>query len=213
MDGKITHISLGAVGSHTLTLAWVSGSSNVDGIVEYNGDYAAGIQVHDAGHYGWQTSNWSGVMTSATASPAAAIAALTPAAIIISLGVNDQYNGVAPATFQTGITTVISQLRAAATAPYPAIILNMYPPRVGQSGYTYPWSQYVNAAWNVASADTGGPSSTSIVSVMDFTLGPQMPGADNDSYGLWASADTVHPSNKGHSTIADRLAAFLAPIV
>ena len=212
-DGKLTHINLGASGSHTLRLAWVSGSSNIDGVIEFNNDYASGIQVHDAGHYGWQTSNWVSATNSATAGPAAAIAALSPSAIIISLGVNDQFSAVTPSTFTTNITTLIAQLRAALPDPKPSIILNMYPPRVNQSSYTYPWSQYVTAAWTIADSDTDGPGGTSLVSVMDFTVGTRMPGADANDYGLWPAGDLVHPSNKGHSYIADQLASFLTPSV
>lgn len=209
VDGELTHISLGAAGAHTLTLAWISGNSDVDGIIEYNGDYSSGIQVHDAGHYGWQASNWVNATANGTSGPAAAMSALNPSAIVITLGVNDQFSNVNPAVFQTNLTTLISQLRAAQTAPYPSVILNMLPPRQNQSGYTYPWSQYVAAAWNIAAADTGGPGGSSIVTVMDFTLGPRMPGADADVYGSWQAGDLVHPSDKGHSLIADYLAQFL----
>lgn len=209
VDGMLTHISLGSSGAHTLVLAWVSGSSNIDGVIEYNGDYALGVQVHDAAHYGWQTGNWVTATAGGTTSPAKAIAQLSPAAIIITLGVNDQFSGVTPATFQSNLTTIIAQLRAVVSAPSPAIILNMLPPRINQSSYTYAWSQYVNAAWNIASSDTAGPTGGSLVSVIDFTLGPTMMGADSDVHGGWASGDEVHPSDKGHSLIADTVAAFL----
>ncbi|MGH7196402.1 MAG: SGNH/GDSL hydrolase family protein [Candidatus Saccharimonadales bacterium] len=213
VDGILTHISLGVgQGAHTLTLNWVSGNAVIDGVVEYSGDYAAGIQVHDAGHYGWQTSDWTGALASGGSGPAAAINALSPTALVITLGVNDQYANVTPATFQSNLTSIIGQLRAVDSAPYPSIVLNMLPPRQGQSGFTYPWSQYVTAAWNVAAADTGGPGGTSLVTVMDFTLGPRMPSADSDSYGVWQSGDLVHPSNKGHSLIADYLTSFLLPL-
>jgi lysophospholipase L1-like esterase len=213
VDGRLTHISLGSSGAHTLTLTWVSGSSNIDGVIEFNGDYTSGIQVHDAGHYGWQTSNWTSVTANGAAGPAAAIAALSPSVIIISLGVNDQFGGVLPQTYATNLATIISQLRAVLPAPLPSIVLNMYPPRTGQSGYAYSWSQYVDAAWSVAGSDTGGPGGTSAVSVMDFTAGSRMPGADSDVFSLWPVGDLVHPSNKGHSFIADQLTSFLTPAV
>jgi lysophospholipase L1-like esterase len=210
-DGKITHISLGSAGAHTLTLAWVSGSANVDGVVEYNGDFATGIQVHDCGHYGWQTSSWTGTNTGVYAS----IAALNPGLVIISLGVNDQFLGVVPSTYQANLQTIISDVKTAYAAafpsvPYPAFTLNMLPPRQGQSGYTFPWFEYAVAAYSVAAADTSGPNGTSIVSVMDFTAGPRMPGADTDVYGLWHAADLVHPSNSGHQFIADCFVDFLS---
>jgi lysophospholipase L1-like esterase len=82
--------------------------------------------------------------------------------------------------------------------------------RAGQSGYTFPWSQYVSAALNVAAADTSGPGGSSIVSVLDFTSIPTMPAADNDAYGFWQPGDLIHPSNRGHQMIADCLTAFLS---
>jgi len=210
VDGKLTHISLGSAGPHTLVLAWVSGQCNIDGVIEYDGDYRAGIQVHDAGHYGWQSSTWLGPLNGGAANGcAAAIAALSPSALIITLGVNDQYLGVVPATFQSNLQTIISDLKARLASPYPTFLVNMLPPRYGQAGFTYPWSQYIAAAQNVAAADTSGPGGTSVVAVMDFTAAPSMPGADTDVYGFWQSGDPVHPSNKGHQRIADVLAEFL----
>lgn len=210
VDGKVTHISLGSAGAHTLTLSWVSGgTASMTGVVEYNGDFSSGIQTHDAGHFGWATSSWVSVLSGGATGPAAAIASLTPNLIVITLGVNDQFANVAPATFQSNTQSIISSLKAQLTAPYPAFLLNMLPPRSGQSGYTYGWAPYVDAAWNVASLDTSGVGGTSVVSVADFTQGPRMLGADTDTYGNWQSGDLVHPSNQGHQVIADQLLEFL----
>jgi lysophospholipase L1-like esterase len=210
VDGKLTHVSLGAAGSHMLVLSWVSGQCNIDGVIEYDGDYSCGIQVHDAGHCGAQASTWVSALSGGSASgSAAAIAALAPSAVIITLGVNDQYLGVDPATYQSRLQTIISDLKARLATPYPTFLLNMLPPRYNQSDFAYPWSQYIAAAQNVAAADTSGPGGTSVVAVMDFTAGPSMPGADTDVYGFWQPGDLVHPSNKGHQRIADCLAEFL----
>ena len=210
-DGKLTHISLGAAGPHTLVLSWVSGRSNIDGVIENNGDHGHGISVHDAGHYGWQTSNWVNALSNgAPSGPAGGIASLAPGAVIITLGTSDQFSGVVPATFQSHLQAIIAAIEARLTAPYPAFILCMLPARAGQSGYTYPWSQYVSAALNVAAADTSGPGGSSIVSVLDFTSIPTMPAADSDSYGFWQPGDLIHPSNRGHQMIADCLTAFLS---
>lgn len=210
VDGKLTHVALGAPGSHTLVLSWVSGQSNVDGVIEYDGDYSSGIGVHDAGHYGAQTSTWvSALNGGAVGGPAAAISALAPAAVIITLGVNDQYLGVAPATYQSRLQTIIGDLKARLPSPYPTFLLNMLPPRYNQKNFKYPWSQYITAAENVASADTSGPGGTSVVAVFDFTGTPSMPGADTDVYGFWQANDLVHPSNKGHQRIGDCLIEFL----
>lgn len=211
LDGQLTRVSLGSPGAHTLVVAWASGSADIDGVIEYYGDAGQGIQVHDCGHFGWQTSNWvTALNAGAGAGSAAGIAGgLSPSAVVITLGVNDQFNAVAPATFQANLQTIISDLEAQLPLPLPSFILQMLPPRVGQSGYTFPWSQYVAAAYAVAAADTSGPAGQSLVTVMDWTLGPRMPGADTDSYGFWQAADAVHPSNLGHQAIADGLLEFL----
>jgi lysophospholipase L1-like esterase len=210
VDGKLTHVALGARGSHKLVLSWVSGQSNIDGVVEYDGDNSSGIQVHDAGHYGAQASTWISALNGGSAGgSAAAIAALAPAAVIITLGVNDQYLAVDPATFQSRLQTIITDLKARLARPYPTFLLNMLPPRYNQSGFKYPWSQYIAGAENIAATDTSGPGGTSVVAVMDFTAAPSMPGADTDVYGFWQQGDLVHPSDKGHQRIADCLAEFL----
>jgi hypothetical protein len=211
VDGKLTHIALGTAGSHKLVLSWVSGQSNIDGVIEYDGDYTSGIQLHDAGHYGAETSTWTSALNGGSVGgSAAAIAALNPSAVIITLGVNDQYEGVTPATFQSNLQTIISDLEARLTSPYPTFLLNMLPPRVNQSTFTYPWSQYIAAAQNVAAADTSGPGGISVVAVMDFTAAPSMPGADTDVYGFWDPGNLVHPSDKGHQRIGDCLAEYLS---
>lgn len=205
-DGQLTRISLGAPGPHNLVLAWVSGASNFDGVVEYYGDASAGISVHDAGHFGAQTSSW---VTYTASGTARAIAALAPALIIITLGVNDQFSGVTPAVFGQNLQTIISQLKAQLTAPFPSFVLQMLPPRAGQAGFTFPWSQYVAQAWGIAASDTSGPAGQSLVTVLDYTMGPRLPGADVDVYGIWQAGDNVHPSDKGHQAIADALCQFL----
>ena len=211
VDGKITHISLGTPGTHTVTVAYATGANaDISGIVEYYGDYTSGIQVHDCGHYGWTTGNWVTSMNGGSAANSgAAIAALAPSLVIITLGANDQFNGVTPATYQTNLQTIITDLKAQLTSPFPSFVIQMLPPRSGQSGYTYPWSQYVSAAYAVAAADTSGPSSNSIVTVMDWTLGPRLLGGDTDVYGVWAG-DGVHPLNLGHQATADGLLTFLS---
>jgi lysophospholipase L1-like esterase len=211
VDGKLTHVPLGSAGAHSLVLSWVSGNSDIDGVIENNGDYLSGIGVHDAGHYGWQTSHWVSALNGGAASgPAAAIAALAPSAVVITLGFNDQYSGVAPSTFASRLQTIISDVQSRLPKPYPAVILNMLPARTNQATYAYPWSQYVTAAGTVSAADMSGPSNASIVSVMDFSSAADMPGADADVYGFWQTGDLVHPSIRGHQMIADTLTAFLS---
>lgn len=204
LDGQVTHVSLGQPGTHTLVCAGTNAtfSAVVDGVTEYNGDYSAGIQVQDCGHTGSTSGSWLSFSTSAVDWPAA-IAALTPALVIIALGANDYSAQTVPATYQSNLATFLTTIRSAMTVPYPPVIFAMFAARGDVSSPTYPWSQYVTAAWNEAAAD--GAST-----VLDLTLGPRMP-AQNASPNWGLYYDQVHPDDKGHSFIAEYLASFLAP--
>lgn len=203
-DGMLTRISLGASGAHSLDIEANSAGFQafVSGIVEYDGDENAGITVHDAGHFGWDTSFWISAITAADTWPSA-ISALSPHLIVIMLGANDQFLNTVPSTFQSNLVTLISALRGATLAPnpFPPILLAMHAARGGS--FTYPWSDYVAAAHTVAAGDA-------LVTVLDLTLGPRLPNqADTPNHGLYA--DTAHLSNKGSAYVADRIADFIAP--
>lgn len=198
-DGQLTRVSLGAAGAHTLTVAYVSGGTCfIDGVIEYNGDENAGIMVHDAGHYGWASTEWA-----AGSLPnyqfASALKGLSPSLYYLQIGTNDLATNVNPTTFQTNVTSLISQLRSPLSTPYPPIVLGMIYQRSGT--FTYTWAQYLAAAYAIAAAD-------SQVLVLDHTL--RMPSvAASATYSLYA--DTVHPSDRGMAMLADTAAAFLAP--
>lgn len=212
-DGQVLHVSFAAPGANTVVVGWSSGSTvSIEGVTEYYGDHSCGIQVHDCGHFGWTAQNWVTALNGGSSQSAgAAIAALAPNLVIITLGVNDQFSGVAPAAFQSNLQTIIGDLKARLASPYPSFVLNMLPPRSGQgTPYAFPWASYVNAAYNVAAADSSGPGGVSLVTVSDFTIGPKIPGADSDAYGFWQSGDAVHPSNQGHQMIADSLIQFIS---
>ncbi|WP_151484858.1 SGNH/GDSL hydrolase family protein [Streptomyces albicerus] len=203
-DGMLTRVTLGASGAHSLDIEANSAGFQafVSGVIEYDGDENAGITVHDCGHFGWDTSFWISVATTSTTWPSA-ISALNPHLIVIMLGANDQFLNNDPAVFQSNLVSLISSLRGAALAPnpFPPILLAMHAARGGS--FTYPWSDYVGAAHNVAAADA-------LVTVLDLTLGPRLPGqAESPNHGLYF--DTAHLSNKGCSYVADRIADFIAP--
>jgi lysophospholipase L1-like esterase len=197
-DGVATRIPLGANGPHTLTLAYVSGGATyIDGVVEFAGDEASGIMVHDFGHFGWTSTDWAGGNYPASAWPAT-VNAMAPALLGIQLGANDYGNNIPPVTFQANLQSIITQTRAAMTAPYPPVVLALTPQRTGT--YAYQWAQYVAAAYAVAAADP-------TVSVLEH--GARMPAVTAaQTYGLYV--DGVHPSDKGHSMLADNWAYFLA---
>jgi lysophospholipase L1-like esterase len=195
-DGNTLRITLGLSGAHTLEVGWSSGNPvYVDGVIVYDGDESAGITVHDAGHYGYQSAGWNTGTNSANWPKA--IAALSPHVIVIELGINDMTASVAPATFQTNLTTLISTLRSALTTPYPPIVLHAMSGRASLTA----WSQYVDAMYAIAAADSG-------VTVCDETLRFATPGSETN-LSLFVSND-VHPTDKGHAALAGWLVDFLA---
>lgn len=197
----VTHISLGSAGAHTLTITNVSGGPTyVTGVIEYNGDFAAGIQVHDCGFSGSTTGFWT--PAGGNTSGAASLPALSPSLIVIELGVNDKASGITAAQAAANITTVIAATRAALTVPPPFLLLAAY--NAAQDGPTTPaqWAAYVQAMYGVASAD-------SQVDMLDLTL--RMPSTSAANTWNLYNADGIHPVNSGHQMIADALCQFLSP--
>lgn len=197
-DGQITHVSLGAAGSHTVTITWVSGTCYVDGLVVYNGDFSAGILTHDCGHSGWGAFDWANDLVSGTAYWAQAVAALSPNLLLIILGANDVGSGRTVAQFQTSLSSIITFIRGTvANIPVGIVALP------AQSTFASTWPSYVSAMYAAAAGDASNLS-------MVIDLSQRMPNVDATlTYGVWN--DIVHPTDKGHSMIADNLASMLVP--
>lgn len=192
-DGVSTHFTTNGAGTHTVTISAVSGSAFLDGIVVYNGDESGGLTVHDCSHYGFTLHQW------ATASPAITSAwlnTLSPSLLIFELGAND-YGGQEPlTTFQADLASMAKVLNGLTSVPSVLVVADYDP--FGLSGI--PWSSYVAAyaSW----ATTNG------YALLDLTQ--RMPPTNAAlTYGLYAS-DDVHPSNEGHSFIADAISTLLA---
>ncbi|MEV2277881.1 SGNH/GDSL hydrolase family protein [Nocardiopsis sp. NPDC049922] len=203
-DGQLTRVTLGTSGPHTLEIEAVTATFKqiVAGVVEYDGDESAGITVHDASHFGWDSTTWA-TSTDAEKWPSA-IGALEPGLVVVMLGANDQWAGTDPATFRTNVASLISALRGATLAPvpHPPILIAMHAAR-GDGPFTHPWADYVAEAHALARTDP-------LVAVADLTLGPRFPDqADSPNWGLYA--DAVHLSDRGLSYVADRLADILSP--
>jgi lysophospholipase L1-like esterase len=197
----VTHVSLGSAGAHTLTITNVSGGPTyITGVIEYNGDFAKGIQVHDCGFSGSTTGFWTtgGGNTSGSAS----LPTLSPSLVVIALGVNDNASSISAATSAANITSLIADIRTNFSPHPPILILAMY--NAASDGPTTPaqWAAYVQAMYGVAAAD-------SQVDVLDMTL--RMPSTSAAvTWSLYAG-DGIHPVNSGHQMIADAVCQFLSP--
>lgn len=193
---KSTAIIPVARGAHTITVAWVSGTVYLRGLMAYDQDEQAGIQYWNGGTAGststsYQTSNAQWIH---------AIAAIQPHLVLLDLGRNDYTAGtqISPATMLSNLQSIISLVRAnCQTDPSFAVYVTQ---RLGGTIAGTQWDQY-RAAYQALEAD---------LSVRLFDLQPrqvQPPQTDN-SAGLYLG-DLTHLTDKGHSAVAEDLFRFL----
>ena len=194
-DGTAVFVSLGSAGSHTLTIAWVSGGATViDAVIEFDGDLNGGVQVYNCGLSGSTTSSW-------TYSTWTAFEGASVGVVVLELGGNDQGSNVAPATTKANLTTIISSMRTALGAAMPAVLLAA--PAQYLPSATYPWSQYVAGMYAIAAADP-------YTDVLDLTL--RMP-----AIGSGYAPNTLYNSSTGeltpaaHQMVANAVCSFLSP--
>lgn len=195
--GYLQRISLGASGVHTVVVSGNVSIFRFHGLIVYDGDESAGVRVHECGQTGATTSSWITGGSPGTTGWNADIAAFAPGLIIIGLGVNDA-TSIASTLTKTNLQDLITYLRAGGAGINPSILI--MPTFLKSTITAAQWAPYVAAMKEIAAADA-------MVSVLDLTT--RMPQVSGGTLGLYA--DTVHPTNKGHSMIADIVADFIAP--
>ncbi len=166
-----------------------------EGVIVNNGNEASGVRVVEAGHWGWTTSHF--LTGGGPASLGQLCSYLDPDLVTIALTANDYSGQVAIATYKANIEALITATRASGASP--DIVLIAYPERSNVTAPSIPYSAYVNALAEVASADAR-------VTLLD--LRRYLEKVADDTLALWA--DNVHPTNKGGRTIGQYVAAFLA---
>lgn len=200
VDGQKYRFSLGASGTHTVVIAWASGTLNfVHGLIEYDGDESKGISVHDCGHYGWDTSAGGSGWLSSTSNWPVSVASLGASLVVIALGTNDP-GVVTAAQHKTNLQQIISLVRAGYTTlgtPVAPIVLVPYG---GKSTASATWADYVASQYAVVAEDP-------TVSICDLSL--RVPNAASNPGAIYA--DVVgHPTDKGHALFGDAVADFLS---
>lgn len=191
-------------GTHTILVTRIAGGGGgtilFNGFRIFNGDESAGIQMFNGGQSGLTSGNF---LTNATNADSWApwLTTIAPQLVILELGLNDWAQNVAMATFQSNMASLLSTIRTAAGTD-PSIIIYAATEANYDPSYTQTFAQ-LYAAWKaIVAAD-------SKTCLFDLTTRIPAPITDtSDSYYY----DTLHPSDKGHSAIADRLVSFLEPL-
>jgi lysophospholipase L1-like esterase len=185
-----------------LTIAWVSGSVYVDGIIHYAGDETSGITFHGCGHQGWDASagaqgwnkpeqfslNWIQCFN-----------ALAPSAIMVMLGTNDQSRVTAP-VFQANLAAFIAALQAQnGLISLPLIPVITYAP-AGATDDPGGWPAYAAAMRSDAA-----PLNASHVIDLNYRMPSVSSGFDGGA--LYSIPNPGHPTNLGHALIGEIVAA------
>lgn len=185
-DGTLT-ATVPLTPGQVLTVAWVSGTVYLEGLVHYAGDEASGITVHGCGHFGINTAGWIAAQAGGI-DWRTSIAALAPAAIAVNLGTNDNAAGISGPATQANLLALITFLRGnAALANVPFLV--MVPPACTASAQL--WVR-------------GLPLSAGQVQIVDVAY--RMPTA---TLAPALYFDAVHPDNAGHAFIGEVLAAAI----
>lgn len=189
--------------AHTLTITYVadSGPCWIDAVQEYNGDESAGLQVNNYGAGGSLTSDWAAMDYNV-------IGSVPCSMYLIELMGNDwSIGGISVATAKANLISVLDSIIAAAAfwnSPVPQFtLLALYDSIPAGTDATLPWSDFVAAMYEIAAErdDT---------TVLDLNIRLPIAVLGGGPYGEYAS-DGEHPSNIGHSVIADIVCAFLGP--
>lgn len=198
-DGRTVTVTGLADTSHTVVVAWLSGTVYIEGAHQFRGEYAKGIQVFDAGHSGTRSGTTYGAsrtyMTQSTAT-------VNPHLIIVVLGTNDFGGSIVPATYRTEMEANITAWRAGCTTP-PTIVLTLDWER-GPTipAQAYPWADYLQQLRDIAAADTG---------VMLFDLQAQFPNYTDNATG-YIAADDTHETDAGQARRAQLVQAAVSPV-
>jgi lysophospholipase L1-like esterase len=186
----------GAAGSdHTVVIAYTpaTGPCWIDGVVEFNGDLAAGVQVYNMGASDSTTGDWANQDFSM-------LAALVPSLVVIELGAADWQDGFTPADVQGALEFIIAAIRAVVTQPVAFQLLAPPAPTGVSSPYT--WQQYVNVMYTISSADPD-------IDVLDMTLRMPVSNGAGGPFGLYNANGEL--TNIAHSLVADTECSYLGP--
>jgi lysophospholipase L1-like esterase len=189
-------------------VTWVSGGAVfLNGVFVYDGDETKGIHVYEGGHSGYRAADYT-----ASATFAGRVNAISPALVVIALGLNEFGSAGSQRTstqYKADLSTLIANLRTAGvTASF--LLVTPYDP-TGQSPVATnaePFSAYVAAAQSIADSDTGGPNGASGVAHLPLSAAGRLPPTTGLASGLYV--DGFHAADAGHSWYADIMVGALS---
>jgi len=183
------HVAFSSGGSHTVTVSGASGHVILEGVMEYNGDESKGIRLYDGAQCSLTTSDFmrqAGNLSAITAS-------VNPDLVTIELGGNDFEAGIPAATVASNLKAMVRDIRSAATAHEPSIVIVLVYPTPGST-----WPRYSSAIRGVTTSDAS-------IGLLDLTSFATT-GSTN---GGLLTPDGVHPSDAGQAKLATLVAHYL----
>lgn len=195
-DYRNINISLGAAdSSHTVVIAWVSGTIIFGGFMVYNTDRLTGIQYSDSAKSGAK----SGDFLVEGGEFIRVLNTAAPDLIFIELGGNDALQLIPAATFQSNLNAFASSILGGSLTKIPSLVfVCIYTPQTSLLPGVN-WNDYRAAMQAVVNSDTN--------KMMFMDLAAYMPVTNTSGTGYYRP-DGLHPNDSGHSRIADVLFAL-----
>ena len=195
-DTGIVRIAMGASGTRTLTLTRISGSDPyIEGVIVYDSDELKGVQVLDAAHHSFETTEFA--TAPALTNHSARVASLGPALVVVALGENDWLHNKSSATMRSNLVAIVNGIKAQMTVSPSFVLMSNF--RSVNASPAEPWENYVAAMYGAAED----------VAAVPLDLSQRMPPVSGDVLGLYA--DQYHPNNKGHAMMADPILETVSP--
>lgn len=193
-DGFSTRVSMGASGSHTVTITRGASDCYINGITVYDGNESSGLVTLNGGWHGANTNSWSNSAGATTY--VQNITTLDPELVTIMLTTNDYSFNLGRAAFSTNIKTIVGYVRDNC-AGWPTILL--ISPWKSNATYVPAWEHY-QYGLERAAAEIG---------CAYFDLRTKMPdvGSAADTQGYYA--DTTHMLAAGQENVATEIANLL----
>lgn len=192
-----------AAGNHTILVTRLSGGGTspvlVNGFRVFNGDETKGIQVFNGSQSGLTSVNF------ATGAAdwnrwARWLGIIQPQLVIVELGLNDWAGNIPMASLKANLKTIISVIRAQTTTDPSIVVFAAAEANSGAYASTY---TQLHQVWEQVVAED---AKTALFDASARFIPPSVDNSDGYYY------DLMHPSDKGHAAIADRMVSFLSPL-